>query len=194
MPMNVPITALRIMVFHRSSHSRNGGTLNPEAVVTKSIFPAFGSARRENTSVNANNPTSTGIRPSPALSWKISKSKRTVPVIGSVPMVARNKPIVPASKPFNMLPRDTPAMQVSAMQISAKVSMGPNSRANCASCGAAKISTTAENSPPMVDAIVDQPMARSALPCCVIGKPSSIVAADCGVPGVLMRIAESDPP
>ena len=85
-------------------------------------------------------------------------------------------------------------MQVSAKMTIAKIAAGPKATETRAKAGAAKIRTASEKMPPNSEAKVAQPMARSALPARAIGYPSSTVAADCGVPGVLIRIAEIEPP
>ena len=48
--------------------------------------------------------------------------------------------------------------------------------------------------PPKTDTITAVPSAMDALPCLVIGWPSSTVAAADGVPGMPRRMAETEPP
>ena len=96
--------------------------------------------------------------------------------------------------PLNWFSMDTLEMQVSPMRMRAKVSSGPNCRAKRAICGAASARTMQENTPPKMEAASAQPMALPALPARAMGKPSNAVAADWGVPGVLMSTAEMEPP
>lgn len=122
------------------------------------------------------------------------KSKRMSPVIGSLPTTPTNSPIRPAIRPFTILPRDTATTQASAIMVSAKNSGGPNLSENVANGPAISIRTIAENVPPMNEASVAQPIARPGCPLMAMGYPSRAVAADCGVPGMLMRMAEIEPP
>jgi|GEM_PF-6019957 len=57
-------------------------------------------------------------------SW-VPKVKRSSPLKGSLPMVARKSPPMPASMPFSWLPSDRLVMQASPMQMSAQISSGP---------------------------------------------------------------------
>ena len=58
-----------------------------------------------------------------------------------------------------MEPCETAAMQVSARTISAKTSIEPKRTATRASCGAARIRSAQERSPPSTEAAVAQPSA-----------------------------------
>ncbi len=68
--------------------------------------------------------------------------------MGSAPTVAISMPIPAASKPFSIESPDRTATTVSAKISRQAISAGPNLRANCASCGAIRISSTMLNSPP----------------------------------------------
>ena len=149
---------------------------------------------RSSTSDSAKRPITTAIRSSPAVRSNTPNSKRGMPMMGSVPISARKRPMTPIRSPLTMLSVETAAMQVSAMTISAKTSIEPKRTATRASCGAAAISSAQERSPPSTEAEVAQPSASPARPARAMGKPSSVVAAACGVPGVLMRMAEIEPP
>ena len=47
---------------------------------------------------------------------------------------------------------------------------------------------------PATEPVVEMPIARPASPCRASGKPSSVEAAEAGVPGMLSRMALRDPP
>ncbi len=119
---------------------------------------------RSKTSERAKMPTTTGIRLKPPERSKLPKVKRRSPEMGSAPTMARNRPSTPANSPLSMLVREMLAMQVRPRRIRAKVSMGPKRKANAASWGARSMSTMQESTPPMMEAMVAQPSARSASP------------------------------
>ncbi len=76
----------------------------------------------------------------------------------------------------------------------AKNSGGPNFRPILAIWGERKVMIMAPVIPPKKDATVDIPMAFPANPFWDRGYPSKRVAAAEGVPGVLMRMPDIDPP
>ena len=73
-------------------------------------------------------------------------------------------------------------------------SAGPNSSEIFASGSASNSSMTALKVPPIIEAIVHIPIAFRPSPRLVSANPSIAVAADAGVPGVLMREAVMEPP
>ncbi len=77
---------------------------------------------------------------------------------------------------------------------SQKNSKAPNSSANSASTGAMVARNKIPISVPRTDPVVAMPMARPASPRRASGKPSSVVAALAGVPGMLSRMALREPP
>ena len=110
-------------------------------------------------------------------------------------MVAINSPMNPPRSPFNIEPEERLVMMLSPNTASAKYSGLENFNATDASIGEKMIRQIALKTPPKVEPKVDNPRA---LPGCfnlvAIGYPSNVVATDAGVPGVLSRIAEIDPP
>ncbi|KAF5033981.1 hypothetical protein DSECCO2_601000 [anaerobic digester metagenome] len=73
-------------------------------------------------------------------------------------------------------------------------SAGPNFSTRRVTSGATVNNSTAPTIPPIKDDIVDRPSAISPLPCWAIGYPSNTVAPLAGVPGVLSKMAEMEPP
>ena len=93
-----------------------------------------------------------------------------------------------------MLFPDTPAMMVRPNRHTIKYSAVPSCAAIFATCGPKNSSISAENTPPKVEAYRAIFSAAFVRPRLDRGWPSSMVAAACGVPGVLIRIAETLPP
>ena len=75
-----------------------------------------------------------------------------------------------------------------------KISAGPRKREARASGGVKNTSTRAPNAPPTVPANSEVYSASWAWPCWVKGVPSRVVQAAPEVPGVLIRMAEIEPP
>ncbi len=75
-----------------------------------------------------------------------------------------------------------------------KVSGGPNASVSNRTTGMAAIRTTIPTRPPRAEAVAEIARARLASPRLAMGYPSMVVAAFAGVPGMLSRIAGTDPP
>ena len=93
-----------------------------------------------------------------------------------------------------MLLPDTPAMMVSPNRHTIKYSAVPSWAATLATWGPRNSSIRAEKIPPKVEAYRAIFSAALVRPCLLRGWPSIMVAAAWGVPGVLMRMAETLPP
>ena len=89
---------------------------------------------------------------------------------------------------------ETPAMIVRPKMPSQNFSADMNFSASCASSGEKKYSEMQLSRPPQKELQQAVASALPARPCSVIWYPSIAVAADAGVPGVWMRMAEIDPP
>ena len=74
----------------------------------------------------------------PLYSSSMPNMNRSVPSMGSMPMVERMRPKAPLMSPFTMEPVVTPAMMVSPKRASQKYSGLPNFIASSASMGAKK--------------------------------------------------------
>ena len=109
-------------------------------------------------------------------------------------MVDSSRPIRPAMIPLSIFLPEMLAMMVRPNTARQKYSGGPNFRASLASWGATQISTKALMVPPIQEAKVERPMARPPSPRAVNCRPSIMVAAEAGVPGVPMRMAVMEPP
>lgn len=106
-----------------------------------------------------------GMRSMPLTSWGEPKVKRISPLRGSTPMVARNSPATPMSRPLIWLSSDRLVMQARPRQMRPQISSGPPYFTDrSASWGAAMTSATQENRPPRTEDMVTQPRAFSALP------------------------------
>ena len=81
-----------------------------------------------------------------------------------------------------------------AKTASPKYSAGPNSNANFANNGAAKIKTIKLNTPPKTLDTAASPNALPGSPFFAIGYPSKAVATAGGAPGALINIAGIEPP
>ena len=111
----------------------------------------------------------TATRSIPLFRAKISNVKRDSAENGDMPTQASSSPSTPMASPLNWLLADTLEMQVRPIRIRAHVSSGPNCKAKTAICGAAKMRTTHENTPPKIDAASAQPMAFPGFPALAIG-------------------------
>ena len=116
------------------------------------------------------------------------------PVIGSRPTVERSRPIRPAMIPLSMFFPEILAMTVRPNRASVQYSGALNFSASLASCGASRIRMIALTVPPSQEETVEIPIARPPSPLSANLHPSSIVAADAGVPGVWINMAVIDPP
>ena len=85
-------------------------------------------------------------------------------------------------------------MMVSPKKQSVQYSGAPNLRASLASCGEMRISMMALMVPPTQEEVVEIPTARPPSPRAANCRPSIMVAAEAGVPGVPIRMAVMEPP
>ncbi len=103
--------------------------------------------------------------------------------------------MTPAIQPFSVSPVVVSCPEISTPKSASQKNSGERKEsANSPSTGATTASATIPIIPPRKDAEVASPIARPACPLRASGKPSSVVAALAGVPGMLSRIAERDPP
>ena len=114
--------------------------------------------------------------------------------MGSEPTQEMSRPRQAEIKPLIMLLPDTPAMMVRPKTQTIKYSAVPSWAATLATWGPRNRSIRAENTPPKVEAYRAIFSAALVRPCSESGWPSSMVAAAWGVPGVLMRMADTLPP
>ncbi|MPM90509.1 hypothetical protein SDC9_137630 [bioreactor metagenome] len=112
----------------------------------------------------------------------------------SIPMKERLIPSAPHSTPLAKLFPEMEAMMERPKTASKKNSGALNRRASFASCGEISHKASTLTTPPRKEETVEIPNARPLSPRLENSKPSSTVAAAAGVPGVLSRIAEMDPP
>ena len=96
--------------------------------------------------------------------------------------------------PLVRLLPETPAMMVIPNRQTIKYSAVPSIAEIFATWGPRNSSTRAEKIPPKVEAYRAIFSAALVRPCLDRGWPSIMVAAAWGVPGVLIRMAETDPP
>jgi hypothetical protein len=139
-------------------------------------------------------PINAGMREIPFCSATVPKLYRTEPSIGAIPIVAMRRPIPPPTSPFRVERGDTAAMIVSPKAASQKYSGGPKLRLARARGGERKMRKATPMMPPKTEAMVAVTIARYASPFWAMGNPSKVVAIAEGVPGVLIRIAENEPP
>ena len=114
--------------------------------------------------------------------------------MGSVPTQEMSRPRQAETRPRMMLLPDTPAMMVRPKTQTMKYSAVPSWAAILATWGPRNNSIRAENTPPKVEAYRAIFSAALVRPWRESGWPSSMVAAAWGVPGVLMRMADTLPP
>ena len=114
--------------------------------------------------------------------------------MGSVPTQESSRPTQAEMMPLIMLLPDTPAMMVRPNRHTMKYSAVPSWAATRATWGPRNSSISAENTPPKVEAYRAIFSAALVRPCLDRGCPSSMVAAAWGVPGVLIRMADTLPP
>ncbi len=112
----------------------------------------------------------------------------------SWPIDALKMPIMPAIQPLSgSVPVSVPAM-ITPNSASQKNSYAPNLSARLPKIG---VNHARKNIPikvPSTDPVVAMPIARPARPCFASWWPSRHAAAEAGVPGMLSRIAEREPP
>ena len=141
-----------------------------------------------------NKPMTAGIMVIPPIMYVLPKVKRALPITGSIPMQAIRRPIQPIMSPLMMLLVEREAIIVRPNAAIKKRSCAPKLNAHLAMTGAKKSRARLPTIPPQKDDTADSTNASCARPYFVISKPSIAVAAAAAVPGVLIRIAEIDPP
>ena len=120
-------------------------------------------------------------------------------ILMSPPMTAT--PIIDISKPrqapindFILSPSAKVEIKVRPKIANQKYSVGPNFREMLAKGGANNARHITPTIPPTNDDIQLIDIAKSPLPLLAIGYPSNVVATAEGVPGVLIKIADHEPP
>jgi hypothetical protein len=91
-------------------------------------------------------------------------------------------------------PSDNVEISVNPNKANQKYSVGPNISEILARGGANKAKQITPMIPPIKDEIQLIDIAKSPSPFLAIGYPSKVVATAEGVPGVLIKIADHDPP
>ena len=111
-----------------------------------------------------------------------------------MPTIPSSSPNTAATSPLSMLPPERLPTMVKPKIAIRKYSGELNISDTFTSCGARKSRATALITPPVTELILDTPTAFRPFPCLVSSYPSMAVAAEAGVPGVWIRIAEKLPP
>ena len=135
----------------------------------------------------------TGTRPIPSQRKSWPKVYRCVPVIGSRPIVASQRPMPPATSPRSRASPLSEATKVIPSTDSMKNSGEPKASTRGRTIGMASPRTSAPKTAPMRELIMAAPRARPASPRFAIAWPSTIVAAEVGSPGMPKRIDVMSP-
>ena len=151
-PMSVPMMEERSNATLRFHISRSVGNSVRTLPPVSRIRPVCFSPDRFRTSARAKRPMMAGMKLIPVSRMLLPKLKRAVLVRGSIPTVARPRPIIPERRDLktDFVPME--AIAVIPSTASAKYSGGPNSRANSARGGAIRIRTIVPKRPPMAEA------------------------------------------
>lgn len=113
----------------------------------------------------------------------------------SMPTIATVNPRMPLIQPLSALPFEVRLPQIMMPNTaSRKNSHEVNLRAKPVRTGVSVSTQTTLNSVPIIETVVARNIACPASPRLAIGKPSIAVAAEAGVPGMLSRIADWQPP
>src|SRR5215510_11640256 len=116
-----------------------------------------------------------------------------MPVTGSSPIVASQRPSAPASKPLMSASPLRDATNVMPRSASMKNSGEPSASTSGRTTGIARPRTSAPNTAPTSELIIAAPSARPASPFFAIAWPSTIVAAVVGSPRIPNRIEVISP-
>src|SRR5205807_1591546 len=116
-----------------------------------------------------------------------------MPVTGSSPIVASQRPRPPASRPFTSASPLSEATNLMQIRASMKNTGEPCVSTSGRTIGIASPSTSAPNTAPTSELIIAAPSARPASPFFAIAWPSTIVAAVVGSPGIPNRIDVMSP-
>ena len=145
----------------------------------------------------------TGIQKSPiiALTISIPLFKKLIfqvilisPPITATPIIDINKPRQAPINDLMLSPSANVEINVRPKIANQKYSVGPNFREMLAKGGANNARHITPTIPPTNDDIQLIDIAKSPLPLFAIGYPSNVVATADGVPGVLIKIADHEPP
>src|SRR5690625_2891277 len=139
-------------------------------------------------------PTNTVKTSKPELNWILLNVNLSTESTGAKPTVANIIPKTPAISPLLIELPAKLAINVSENKVTLKYSQGPNLIVSFASWGATKIKAAILNIVPMAENTIPTPIAFPASPFKAIGLPSKQVAIEEGVPGILSKIAEINPP
>ena len=116
------------------------------------------------------------------------------PPTTATPIIDINNPMQAPIKDFILSPSAKVEIKVKPKIASQKYSVGPNFKDTLAKGGANKARQITPTVPPTKEDMQLIDIARSPLPFFAIGYPSKVVATAEGVPGVLIKIADQDPP
>ena len=116
------------------------------------------------------------------------------PEIMSSPTVDSTRPRLIIITVFSGSSPPSPTKVVKARSTSANSSAGPNASATSASGLARMVNRMTAEVPPTKDAMAAAMMARPALPCWAMGRPSKVVATAALSPGMPRRIELIAPP
>ena len=141
-----------------------------------------------------NTPMAIEVISMPSASSGVPKSKRSMPVVMSVPTLPNSMPITVMAIPFTGDPRDMVAPTTSPRSMIENRSAGPNCNAARTRSGAANIITIIPTDDAKNEASMVRPSAMPPLPFWVSGKPSRQVTACGGWDGRLSRMAPIAPP
>ena len=117
-----------------------------------------------NTSETANMPIMIGIMSKPPRSSVRPKVNLAQPTMGSVPMVAMNRPSRPEIRVLSILSGSRQVRTLSPRKLTANSSDGPNFSPREESCGDSKNMAQAETTPPMAEQMMEVPSASPARP------------------------------
>src|SRR5437879_625211 len=116
-----------------------------------------------------------------------------MPVTGSSPIVASQRPSPPARSPFRRASPLSEATKVMPSTASMKNSGEPRVSTSGRTMGIASPRTRAPNTAPMSELIIAAPRARPASPFFAMAWPSTMVAAVVGSPGIPNRMDVMSP-
>src|SRR5690625_4890108 len=139
-------------------------------------------------------PNNIGVNEIPDINSVMPKVKRVAPVILDMPTMANNIPKQHEIKPLGMLFPAMVPITVYAKISKKSFSMGPAFSDNTEMGAATKINTRVAKASPVTEANSEVSRALPALPLSVNACPSCAVRKEAAAPGVLIKIAEMEPP
>ena len=116
------------------------------------------------------------------------------PPTTATPIIDIKRPIQAPIKDFILSPSANVEIKVRPKIANQKYSVGPNFNETLANGGANNAKHITPTNPPINDDIQLIDIAKSPFPFLAIGYPSNVVATAEGVPGVLINIADQEPP